>query len=200
MAQSPKSPDVVDEEVRAALAQGSVEAATEHAIRTYGPELIGWLSSILPNDADVHEAFSLMSEELWHSLPRFQGRCSVRTWCYMLARHAAARARARQPREQLLSEVPSLMHAVTHVWNTTRVESERQRDVFAKIRDQLSEDDQTLLVLRVDRDLSWRDIALVMLGESASDDELARKAAALRKQFERLKAELRELAAQHLRE
>jgi hypothetical protein len=54
-----------------------------------------------------------------------------------------------------------------------------------EIRRQLDEDDQTLLVLRVDRDLAWRDIAIVFLGEAADADAITRKAAMLRKQFER---------------
>jgi hypothetical protein len=39
-----------------------------------------------------------------------------------------------------------------------------------------------------------------MLGEEAGSDELTRKAAALRKQFERIKEQLRVLAAEHMLE
>jgi RNA polymerase sigma-70 factor (ECF subfamily) len=54
----------------------------------------------------------------------------------------------------------------------------------AKLRERLDPDDQTLLILRVDRDLSWREVADVMgLGEPA-----------LRKRFERIKTRLREMA------
>lgn len=191
-----------DDEVRALLAEGAFDRATDETIRRFGPELVGWLCAMLPIDGDAHDAFSLMSEALWKSLRQFDGRCSVRTWCYMLARQAASRVRE-QPRrthESLVSSIPSVAHAVTHVWNTARAHELRVQDVFARLREQLSEDDQVLLVLRVDRDLPWRDIAMVMLGESASPDELARKAAALRKQFERVKATLRALAADQLRE
>ena len=94
--------------------------------------------------------------------------------------------------------MPSVAHAVTHVWSTTRQHASQVEDVYARIRRQLPEDDQTLLVLRVDRNLPWRDIALVLLGGDAGDDALTRKAAALRKQFERVKDELRRLAAEHL--
>jgi RNA polymerase sigma-70 factor (ECF subfamily) len=192
----------VDDDVRAQLAAGDRDRATELALRAYGGELIAWLCSIFPGESDAHDAFSSLSEELWRSLTRYDGRCSVRTWCYMLARQAAGRVRAApdRKREELVSSVPSIAHAVTHVWNTTRVQAQREQDVYAKIRGELDEDDQALLVLRVDRDLSWRDIAMVMLGDAAREDELTRKAAALRKQFERVKDQLRELAAVHLRE
>ncbi len=185
-------------ELRALAASGDYVRATTEALRSYGPELIGWLCSILPVEADAQDAFSWLSEELWKSLLRFDGRCSLRTWCYMLARHAAARVRNRPSREILVSEIPSVNHAATHIWNTTRRDDHRVRAVYAEIRATLPEEDQTLLVLRVDRDLAWRDIAIVLLGEGADGDAVTTRAASLRKQFERVKTRLRELAAAHL--
>jgi RNA polymerase sigma-70 factor, ECF subfamily len=180
--------DPRDAELRELITRGDHERATEEALRSYGPELIGWLCSILPTTADAHDAFSRMSEELWKSLGRFDGRCAVRTWCYMLARHAAARIRGRsgKRREVLVSQIPSLQDA------------KRTRDVYAEIRTELDEEDQTLLVLRVDRNLAWRDIAQVLLGETARPSELTRKSSALRKQFERVKDRLRLLADKRL--
>lgn len=202
MATGPQEPDAIDLAIRAQIADAHFDRATEEALRAYGPELIGWLCSILPSDSDAHDAFSWLSEELWKSLRRFDGRCSMRTWCYMLARHAAVRVRntPRRQHEQLVSHVPSLIHAVTHVWNTTRANVARQHDVYAEIRRALDEDDQLLLVLRVDKNLAWRDIAHVLLGEGASADDVAKKSATLRKQFERVKERLRELAAERLKE
>lgn len=202
MATAPQEPTAIELQLRARLAAGEIDRATEETLRAYGPELIGWLCSILPSETDGYDAFSWLSEELWKSLRRFDGRCSMRTWCYMLARHAAVRIRA-QPRrqhEQLMSQIPSVAHAATHVWNTTRALAAHQQDVYAEIRRSLDDDDQLLLVLRVDKDLQWRDIALVLLGEGASADDVAKKAATLRKQFERIKDRLRELAAQKLKD
>jgi len=188
--------------IRALISSGEIDHATEEAIRLYGPELIGWLCSILPPDCDAQEAFSRLSEDMWKSFRRFDGRCSVRTWCYMLARHVASRLRTqpRRSQEELVSSIPSVVQAVTHVWNTTRANNQRVQDVYAEIRSALDEDDQALLVLRVDRDLAWRDIAIVLLGENADPDEITRRAATLRKQFERVKTRLRELAAERLSE
>jgi RNA polymerase sigma-70 factor (ECF subfamily) len=189
--------DPLEAELRALAAAGEVDRATERAVRAYGPELIAWLGSLLPSEADTHDAFSRWAEDLWRSLRRYDGRCSVRTWCYMLARCAVARVRAepRRQREQLVSQVPSVAAAVGHAWSTTRADERRRQDVYAEIRRGLDEDDQILLVLRVDRELSWRDIALVMLGADAAPDDITRRAATLRKQFERIKVRLRELAA-----
>jgi len=197
---SPLSAD--NAEVRTRVERGDHEGATVAAIRAYGPELIGWLNGTLRSEADAHDAFSRMSEQLWKSLPTFDARCSVRAWCYMLARQAAARVRsgARHKHEVLVSQVPSLGMAVSAAWST-RSRAERQlNNVYAEIRRELDEDDQTLLVLRVDRKLEWRDIAQVMLGENATIEETTRSAAALRKQFERVKQRLKKLVAERIGE
>lgn len=192
----PPGPDAREEALRALIAAGDIDRATDQALRVYGPELIGWLCSVLPADADAHEAFSRMSEELWRSLRRFDGRCSVRTWCYMLARHATSfvRGRPQRQRELLVSDIPSVLHAATHVWNSTVRREQHASDIYAAIRAQLDDEDQALLVLRVDRGLGWGDIAQILLGEAATLSSVEKKAATLRKQFERVKARLRELA------
>ena len=64
------------------------------------------------------------------------------------------------------------------------------------LRQQLSTAEQTLLILRVDRNLSWKDVAQIMAGPEAGleDAEVMRLAAGHRKQFERAKQRLRALA------
>jgi RNA polymerase sigma-70 factor (ECF subfamily) len=190
----------VDADVRAFLAASNVNAATELALRAYGPELIGWLCAVLPNDADAYDAFSYASEMLWRSLAQFESRCSVRAWCYMLARQSIARIKTRVSREELVASVGELEVAVSDVWSSTRRAQAREDDVYAQIRKSLDEEDEMLLILRVDRDLPWREIALVLDGKLEPEDDLVRRTANLRKQFERIKVRLRELAASELRD
>jgi RNA polymerase sigma-70 factor, ECF subfamily len=169
----------------------------ESALSAHGPEIYGWLLASLANPTEANDAYSLFGEDLWRSLPRYRGQCSIRTWCYMLARAAVVRViELRGRRSAPLSEAsesclvaqprePTLPHLCTDVKQGVRA-----------LRTQLEPDDQTLLVLRVDKNLSWHDIAIVMRGADASDADHARFAAALRKRFERVKARLRELAAE----
>lgn len=169
----------------------------EHLLCEYGGEILGWLSAILASETDADDAFSLFCEDLWRSLARYRGRCSPRTWCYMIARHAASRIyeARRSQRATPVAEVPdgalvaplretTLLHFRTAV-----------KDRLRSLRAELAPEDQTLLILRVDRDLGWRDIAFVELGPDVGDTELTRHAAALRKRFERVKQRLRALAA-----
>jgi RNA polymerase sigma-70 factor (ECF subfamily) len=188
-----------DARLRELIARGEIDRATAEALRIYGPELLAWLCATMPTEVDGYDAFSWMSEDLWKSLRRFDGRCSLRTWCYMLARHAAIRVRGRRAEQEVLvSQVPSIAGIVSDVWSTTKHNRAAAADVYTQIRNELDEEDQILLVLRVDKDLAWRDIAQVILGEEAAADELQRKAAALRKQFERVKDRLKVLAAERL--
>lgn len=174
----------------------------ERVLRDHGSEIFGWMLASLPAESDAADAFSLFSEDLWKSLARYDGRCSMRTWCYMLARHAVSRiaraARLAAPGGG--DAVPLSQVRVSRIAGELRertVEHLRS-DVKAKVRslrEHLDPDEQTLLVLRVDKDLAWRDISLVLLGPAATEADLTRHAALMRKRFERIKLKLRTLAA-----
>lgn len=185
-----------DVELRALLDAGDHGRATELALRSYGAEILGWLHGTSRSETDAADAFALFAEELWKSLRRYDGRCSPRTWCYMLARHAAYRVREARAagREVPLSSAPVAALAEEIRASTLPHLRTAVKDRVRELRRQLDPDDQHLLVLRVDRDLGWRDISQILLGDAASPAELDRHAAALRKRFERVKQRLRELA------
>ena len=81
--------DAAERAIREACAAGRTDEGTTAALRRYGPEVLGFLVGV-HGDYDVaSEAFARFSERLWQSLPQFEWRCSLRTWCYRLARNAA---------------------------------------------------------------------------------------------------------------
>jgi RNA polymerase sigma-70 factor (ECF subfamily) len=81
----------------------------------------------------------------------------------------------------------------TKPWQRTVV-----KDRFRALRESLAPHERMLLVLRVDRRLPWMEVARVMADpdEPMTAEALARRAAALRQQFQRIKDHLRALAAQ----
>lgn len=118
----------------------------------------------------------------------------MRTWLYLLARHAAARFRRspwnRRTGDSRLDALVELARTRTQPWLRTDV-----KDRFKVLRDALDPDDRTLLVLRVDRGLSWEEVARVMLGvETTADADLSRESDRLRKRYQLLKDELRRQA------
>jgi RNA polymerase sigma-70 factor (ECF subfamily) len=185
-----------EEQIKALLGVGDLQGAATRTIEHYGPELLGFLVTLLRSEQDASEVFSQSCEDLWRGLQHFEGRSAVRTWFYKLGRHAAARFRRspyhRGPRHAGLSEAQELAERVrTQTLSYLRTTA---KDGITAIRDSLEEQDQALLVLRVDRDMSWNDIARVLELDGESDEGLARAAAKLRKRFQVLKDEIRQRA------
>jgi RNA polymerase sigma-70 factor (ECF subfamily) len=178
--------------------RGDLAAAASHAVRCYGPELLGFLVASLRNEANASDVFCQTCEDMWRGFARFEGRCSTRVWLYTLARHAAARfrrsAHQRPGRHVVLSCISELAQQVqTETLSCLRA---GVRDQIAAIRDALPEADRTLLILRVDRGMAWNEIACIMLPAGIRDATLERVAARLRKRFQSLKSEIRARAAE----
>jgi len=174
--------------IRERFDAGDLRGAATAAIEGFGPEVCGYLAAILRDQEQAREVFAETAVDLWKGLPAFRWEASFRTWLYTLARHRLAAHLKRGDRHRMvaLSEVPEA-EALAAVARTTTVPWRRTevKDAVTQLRDSLPVDDQTLLILRVDRKMSWREIAHVV-GEAQE--------AALRKRFERIKDRLRALA------
>jgi RNA polymerase sigma-70 factor, ECF subfamily len=176
------------------------DAVATLALRRYGPEVLGFLVAVRRDAQAASEAFSQFCEDLWVGLPNFAWGCTLRTWAYALARHALARhgRDAFRRRGVPLSNHPQLSALEQQVRTETLPHLRTDaKGLAARLREQLEPDEQALLVLRIDRNLSWHDVALVLSerGPREAPTDLAKEAAALRKRFERVKAKLKALMA-----
>ena len=185
-----------EQRIRDAHATGRLDLAATLTLETYGPEVLSFLSSRLRSPSDARETFSMFVEDLWIGLPAFAFRCSMRTWAYTIARNAAARyvvapeQRIERSYGSEISQLAEHLRSATDVYQKTEL-----KDRFRVLRERLEPDDQMLLVLRVDRELPWRDLALAMTGDVELDEpSIERESARLRKAFERVKDQLRALA------
>jgi RNA polymerase sigma-70 factor (ECF subfamily) len=184
-----------EEEIQALLETGEHRAAAARTVKKYGPEVLGFLTALLRDEPSAREVFSQACEDVWAGLERFEGRSSLRTWFYAIARNAAARHRRSLRRRGPHAPLSGFDDLATPVPSSRKPYLRTDMKAwFAGVRNRLSEDDRALLVLRVDRKLPWSEIARVFARANASDDALARKAAMLRKRFERLKDEIRSRA------
>jgi len=173
------------------------ERAATRALDSYGDEVYGFLINMLGSESDAAEVFGQVVEDIWKGLPSFAAKCTLRTWVYVIARHAASRYR-RTPwnrRDQRtgsaqLDELVARTRTRTHPWQRTDV-----KDRFAQLREALDPEDRALLVLRVDRGMAWPEIARVTLDADEPDERaIARETDRLAKRFQRLKEELRRRA------
>ena len=187
MSAPPASPE---ERVKELLSAGDRRGAATLALREHGPKILGYLQVVLRDEADAADAFSVFAENLWRGLESWRGEASLRTWAYKLAWNAALNLRDEAWRRHGRRFKPSEASAIADEIRTkTVIKVERQRAHLAELRAELSDEEQTLLVLRIDQGLAWEEIAEVLGTAEGKPDT-----AMLRKRFERLKERLAKLA------
>jgi RNA polymerase sigma-70 factor (ECF subfamily) len=173
------------------LEAGDLRGSVAAILRVYGPQVLGYLTGLARDEDRADDVFSQFCEDLWRGLPEFRRDASVRTWVYTLAWHAWLR-QERDPycrRGRALSS-DELSRLAAEVRSTTAVHLRTEaKDAVARLREQLAPAEQSLLVLRIDRELSWTEVAEVM---STPEERLDPHTVA--KRFQRVKDKLRQLA------
>jgi RNA polymerase sigma-70 factor (ECF subfamily) len=191
----------LEAEIRRRAEARDYAGAAEAAMRGYGREIYELLAALHRRDDDAAEVFSLFAEGMWRGLPGFAWQSSFRTWAYAVAHRSSLRFR-RDARRRAARQVPlpdesrlSLLAAEVRSATQSYLQTERRRRL-AELRAGLPPEDQALLMLRVDRKLSFSDLARVLHEEDATPLEgqaLVREAARLRKRFQLVKEKLYEL-------
>ncbi|HEY6100006.1 MAG TPA: sigma factor [Anaeromyxobacter sp.] len=179
----------LDENVLELLRRGDVKGAATLVLKTHGPEVLGYLENVLGDPDDARDVFQRFAEDLWAWIPAWQGG-SLRAACYRIAWHAAARFRReawRRRRERMRSTMASRI-AASITSPESRLAS-KPRDRLDRLRASLDPDERTLLILRLDREMSWNEVAEVLSSDGDPVDS-----AAVRKRFERVKDKLAKLA------
>ena|SRR5688572_22443095 len=176
----------IEDDIHTALEGGDVTTAATLGIREYGPQILGYLVAIVRDRDLAEDAFSAFAEDMWKGLPEFRRGASFRTWAYKLAYHAALRV-LRDPNHRrgvtLPTSIASKLAAEVRTETPFHLQTAAKTEI-QKLREELEPDEQTLLILRIDRALEWKDVAEVMDMEEPT----------LRKRFERLRAKLTKLA------
>lgn len=186
----------IEAEIQTALRASDRGQAATLTVEAYGAEVLAFIEDRVGRGGDAQEVFSELLEALWESLDRFRGECSMRTWFYVLARravskerHALGMRRKRELSEGRLSELAAVARSRTAPFLQTEIRTRARA-----LRETLPEEDQQLLLLRIERDLSFLDIARVMSDdETLSPAELSKESARLRKRFQLAKEKLTQL-------
>jgi RNA polymerase sigma-70 factor (ECF subfamily) len=180
----------LEEQVRQLLAGGDDGGAATAVIDALGPAILRYLRAVLRDEGDAGDGFSQWAENVWQGLPAFRFGSSLKTWSYRLARNVAVNLRDeawRRRGQRLATGQASALAASIRTRSVLVVE--RRRQVLDELRATLDEEEQSLLTLRLDHELPWSEVAVVMAGEGTEVDP-----ATLMKRFERIKLKLGKLA------
>jgi RNA polymerase sigma-70 factor (ECF subfamily) len=180
----------LEEQVLACCRDADFERAATTLIKGYGPELFGFILALHGNHDEAGDVFSVLCENLWRGLPRFEQRSSLRTWAYTLARHALYKHFRNEGRRRRRVE-PLSGSAIARVEQQVRTST--LKFLRSQTRNRLVEWRETLPM--EDRGLEWIEIATVMAEGELDAASVKRSAVRLRKRYQLLKDRLREMAA-----
>lgn len=186
----------IDGPARAAWLQGNYQRAVTLVLEAHGAEVRAFVCGA-SQPMLAEDIYGQVALDLWSEIERFQWRCAARTYLFTLARNAVARmhklaTRARR-REQKYSQTHWRDGIVVANDPTPAYPRSEVKSALRVLRQRLSPEEQELLALRVDKQLSFDQIAMVMnpLEARRSVPERKRIASRLRKRFQQVKAKLR---------
>lgn len=178
--------------VRALLAADDARDAAVVAIRAYTPEVLRFLRALLRDEADAADAHAEWAEDVWTGLASWRRESSLRTWILRVARNAALKLKdeawRRRGRRLQTGEASALADDLR---TRSFVRVERQRAALDRLREALTTEDQLLLVLRLDQELSWKEIAEVLAadGEAVDPNTVTQRFARLKERLGRMARE-----------
>ena len=181
----------LDIEVRQLVAAGRQREATGLMLTRLSPELRPFLHRLLGDASLVDEALSNTCEHLWRRLSQFRWEYSLRSWSYIFARREASRFRAARARMGAPPTMLSAAHGETVYVTPNAVAPTSAQDQLDSLRASISDDDRDLLVLRVERGLSWKEVGTAFLeDDDPSPEAIQREAARLRQRYRSIRARL----------
>jgi RNA polymerase sigma-70 factor (ECF subfamily) len=179
-------------DARARLGSGDLTGAATLLIEHYGPAVLKYFRLIFRDEPDAADAFSLFEEHLWRGLSTFRGESSLRTWVFRIAFNAATDIRKqawRRRRRRLTADVANrlvddALEPPSHL--------RELRALLQRLQRYLSESEQTLLIMRVEHELRWTEIAKIRSRDGRELDTTT-----IIKRFDRVAARLCRMARQH---
>ncbi len=192
----------IEKRTKEAFQAADYKTATSIFLHHYRNDIYTFLLGRLSyNETDAEDVLSEFQEDFCKGLPGFRWRCTLRSWAYRLAWNAACRFLKdpyRKPERHLpLSQQSRIAQTSAGQRSETKKYLRTEtKSWLCRIRKQLTDDEQALLVLRVNKKMSWRELAMIMSdgGETLDETDINRTSARLRQRFTKVKTKIKELA------
>ena len=170
----------------------------KRVLQGHGLEVQRVMSAFLREDVRVQDAYSIFcGERLLKGLPGFRGEGQLWMWLYRMARNSCLQLlKAPAGREVPVSDSQFPDQAQPERSQTPPWQQAAMKERFRTLRERLQPQERMLLALRLDQQLSWREVAQQMARPQGplTEEALNRRATTLRQQFQRAKARLHALA------
>jgi DNA-directed RNA polymerase specialized sigma24 family protein len=157
----------------------------------HGPELFGFLVAVVDDVEGAAVVYADVSRRVATELETFRWRYPLRTWLYAVARREL---RERRLRRRLPPQPPANVDDGRVAASAPCAPS---TGAIAAIRRALSEEEREILILRVDRQLDWLELAITTLGDGVPADSLATMARFLRARVGAIIARVERVAVEH---
>jgi RNA polymerase sigma factor (sigma-70 family) len=182
-----------DEEIETLLDAEDYDEALTSILVEYGGEVYGYLLRRLGRRDAADDVYQQVSYRMLLTLPEYRRETCVRAWVYMKVRQemkAFLQGNRRYHAECMSAAELSRMTALIERVRTRTAMRTETRMIVRSLADELDPLDQDLIIFRVDKQLSWKDITHLI--NESSDEQY--KEGTLRQRYRRAKERLRELA------
>ena len=172
-----------------------MEELITSALEIYGDSIRDRLKGRYKDVQLAEEVFSHFTIRLIECIDKFQAIGSLHAWLRTVADNVANDYDRKRKRNREQADETLDMTAGASLWSTRTATKPWKRttakDKLSEVRNQLSADEQRLLVLRVDRRLSWNDVANAWTPAPGNEEEIKKLAGTLKKRFSRLQDKLK---------
>lgn len=192
----PPAPPSSATQLRLRSEHANFTGAMLQIFQRYAVEVRAFLRARTSSRASMEEVFSVFSEDVWKGLPHYRSQGHPRGWVYAVARNALARHvrfkqrwRHRHVALDLDELEPEMRRSISaQLGNIAQLEPLLER---------LDEADRRLLEQRLVLSRPWREIAIESASArgDATQAEIAKESARLRKRYQLLLQSLRARAA-----
>lgn len=177
----------LDRQCHELLSQNRGRDACTLIARVLGSEVRGYCRGMMASASTGDDLYQDVLEAALVGLPSFQFASSIRTWVYAIAHHLVLRRLRRYSRRKVVRLETGQADGLPGTDLRSQESREHRRELVMELRDRLAPEDREVIILRAERELSFRDIATVLQTSEASARQRFHRA---RKQIEALLAQV----------